>query len=269
MGKSIDMPEAYDLEELLDHNVRLNRFDASNPFGTQNWTLLPDGRYSLDQQITPELQQALDNQIAYANQPAKQFNFMEHAAPYMGALGGAIAERAGIQLPQGGEKAPMVTNAPLPMPPDAGRPPKEFKPKDSTPVKKPNDPPGGAPAPVDPDPGQPGSPQGPDLNPRFGPNDIGASHRGTFRGGRGGYLNPGGGFSSNPDTGISYGGSPSTGSPSQGSSGSSGSDSGGWSETGYDYGDTGNGIIGTIGDWWDSIFNKGKTNDLDDKAKGK
>ena len=95
-------------------NVKLNRFDATNPFGSQKWTRLDDGRFSLDQEINPQLQQALDNQLAHVNQPAKHLNMMQHMGPAMEMFGAGIAQRAGFDELPGGEKAPMVTDAPMP-----------------------------------------------------------------------------------------------------------------------------------------------------------
>lgn len=98
MGKKSDIkaPEAYDLQELLDSQVKLNRFDSENPWGTQTWNTLPDGRMKMSQDINPELQTAMDKQIAYANKDAEHYTPNSSFTGNANALGSLLAQRAGM-----------------------------------------------------------------------------------------------------------------------------------------------------------------------------
>lgn len=97
MGKpDVKVPEPYDLQELLDTQVKMNRFDSTNPWGSQTWHRLPDGRFRMDQQVRPELQAAVDQNIAFANRPAPQYEMMGGMRKNFNALAQAMASRAGV-----------------------------------------------------------------------------------------------------------------------------------------------------------------------------
>lgn len=69
MGKksSPEIPERYELEELLKYNTDLNRFDAVNPFGTQRWEEGDDGRWTMYQEPNEELMGMMHNQYDFVN----------------------------------------------------------------------------------------------------------------------------------------------------------------------------------------------------------
>jgi hypothetical protein len=72
MGKGdVNIPEAYELEELIDAQKELNRFDSHNPWGSQTWD---DTKTVMTQSVNPELERAVDQNVAYANSNAPVYN---------------------------------------------------------------------------------------------------------------------------------------------------------------------------------------------------
>jgi len=69
MGKksSPEIPERYELEELLKYNTDLNRYDAVNPFGTQRWETGADGRWTMIQEPNEELMGMMHSQYDFVN----------------------------------------------------------------------------------------------------------------------------------------------------------------------------------------------------------
>lgn len=67
-GKSQpEIPEAYDLDELLKYNTDLNRFDSVNPFGSQKWSEQENGRWLMTQEPSPLLQSMMHDQFDFVN----------------------------------------------------------------------------------------------------------------------------------------------------------------------------------------------------------
>lgn len=115
MGKpDVTIPEPYDLEELLEAQVKMNRFDSENPWGTQRWERLPDGRFKMFQEINPDLQSAFDQNLGMANSPAPQFS----ADPALLAAGNQLMSgvmgRAGLGGFDGMSGKPQSQPAPKP-----------------------------------------------------------------------------------------------------------------------------------------------------------
>lgn len=151
MGKGdINIPEAYDLDELLEKQVQMNRFDATNPWGSQTWHQLEDGRFRMDQDVDERLETAVNKNIAMANRDAPQYRMMPAMNQNFNAMFGQMAERAGMPEMQnmtghsGGNKLQMQKNAQQPDLP---------QPEQAAPQPQPQ--PAPQPAPAQPAPAQP------------------------------------------------------------------------------------------------------------------
>lgn len=72
IGKpDVNIPEAYELSELVDAAKESNRFDSFNPWGSQTWNA---DKTAMTQSVNPELQAAVDKNIAFANRDAPVYN---------------------------------------------------------------------------------------------------------------------------------------------------------------------------------------------------
>lgn len=148
-GPTIQNP--YELDELVAAQEQMNRFDAENDFGFQRWETLPDGRKKLVSGTSPELKEAIDKNIAFANQAAPRYVMnagLRDAG--MSALGG-LAQRAGLGggaldglQRAGSDFKPQETAPPAPSVGPAGPAPAQLA-----------APPGGAPPVQTPPPGGP------------------------------------------------------------------------------------------------------------------
>ena len=69
MGKKStpEMPERYELEEMLKYNTDLNRYDAINPFGSQKWSVGEDGRWTMTQAPSEKFSGLMDQQFDFVN----------------------------------------------------------------------------------------------------------------------------------------------------------------------------------------------------------
>ena len=137
MGKpDVNIPESYSLEEIVDADKQINRFDSFNPWGSQTWNA---DKTAMTQAVKPELQAAVDKNIEFANRDAAQYAMGDELRGNMNALGSLMAERMGGSFQDVPGKSGTGGAAPapaLPADPAGPNPP-------TTPPPGGNPPPGG------------------------------------------------------------------------------------------------------------------------------
>lgn len=100
MSKGSDAPEPIDPVAAIEAQARANRVNLSSPFGGQRYSQGPDGQWTAESYLSPELQALVDGLIGKAGQGPQQFQIpgmdglMQNV---MGRVGGHYSGQAGAK----------------------------------------------------------------------------------------------------------------------------------------------------------------------------
>lgn len=89
-------PKAPDPNTVIQAQERANHYNASNPFGSANWSTGPDGRDTLTQSYSPGVQQMYQQALTSASTPRQQMQVPEGMSQLASAILGRVGARYGL-----------------------------------------------------------------------------------------------------------------------------------------------------------------------------
>jgi hypothetical protein len=99
-------PKAPDPQAIINAQTQANRYDQTNPFGSQTWTTDASGHQRLDTTANPQTQGAIDRAFSLSATPSQQMYIPQG----MSQLASGILGRVGEHYGMGGSGAPLNTN---------------------------------------------------------------------------------------------------------------------------------------------------------------
>lgn len=96
MASAGSPPKAPDPNTVIRAQENANHFNTSNPFGSASWAAGPDGRDTLTQSMSPQMQAMMDQAFASAGAPRQQMQVPEGMNQLASAILGRVGARYGL-----------------------------------------------------------------------------------------------------------------------------------------------------------------------------
>lgn len=90
-------PPAPDPERIIALQQQYNRYNTSNPFGSQSWSEGEDGRQTLNTEVSPQMQGSIDRAFAAAETPYEKQYVPQGMDQLSSAIMGKVGKRYGLE----------------------------------------------------------------------------------------------------------------------------------------------------------------------------
>ena len=96
MASAGSPPKAPDPNQVIQAQENANHYNTSNPFGSATWSRGADGRDSLNQSMSPQMQAMMNQAFSSAAAPRQQIQIPEGMSPLAQAIFSRVGARYGI-----------------------------------------------------------------------------------------------------------------------------------------------------------------------------